>query len=528
MTNNLVKFGHGLVADAPITNDFLYGIYFASDVHKVGICTAVTNNVPTYEWYGGNVKNASMVNSVLTIELNEGNDITLDFSDVASASSTMQVFQTLQTAINGKVDKIDGKGLSTNDFTTAEKNKLTGIAAGAQVNTIETIKVNGVLSTPDASKNVNIDIPITNVKTGDKVLSLIGKDIGSTITMDYVSADKKIYLKGIAGTIISSVDATDFIKDGMVDNVTFDPVTKILTITFNTQSGKESIPVDLSGLVDTYTAGNGITITGNIISIKVDPTSESFLTVGANGLKISGVQTAINTATNSIKATIDAYTINGTKISTNPVLDGSDIDLSTGYAIATAYATPAVGDSLDVAIGKLAKGVSDASSAGVTSFNGQTGAIIIKGNSTVNGSVNFVMSGKELTGSVYGLGTAAYTPVGNYATAAQGTKADTAIQSATTAPDSYLSIIKNGTGLTLDSVLQPINTASASAKGLLEASDAKSYISTQIANINGSNLKITGYTKGTNTPLAATDTVNQALGKLEAKADAAVLYWYSF
>lgn len=34
----------------------------------------------------------------------------------------------------GKVDKVDGKGLSTNDYTTSEKNKLAGIAEGAEVN----------------------------------------------------------------------------------------------------------------------------------------------------------------------------------------------------------------------------------------------------------------------------------------------------------------------------------------------------------------------------------------------------------
>lgn len=33
-----------------------------------------------------------------------------------------------------KVDKVTGKGLSTNDYTTAEKEKLAGIEAGAQVN----------------------------------------------------------------------------------------------------------------------------------------------------------------------------------------------------------------------------------------------------------------------------------------------------------------------------------------------------------------------------------------------------------
>ena len=40
----------------------------------------------------------------------------------------------LTTAITGKVDKVTGKGLSTNDYTTDEKNKLAGIAAGAEVN----------------------------------------------------------------------------------------------------------------------------------------------------------------------------------------------------------------------------------------------------------------------------------------------------------------------------------------------------------------------------------------------------------
>lgn len=36
--------------------------------------------------------------------------------------------------ISGKVDKVSGKQLSTNDYTTTEKNKLAGIAAGAEVN----------------------------------------------------------------------------------------------------------------------------------------------------------------------------------------------------------------------------------------------------------------------------------------------------------------------------------------------------------------------------------------------------------
>ena len=43
-------------------------------------------------------------------------------------------FLTQHQDISGKVDKVTGKGLSTNDYTTTEKNKLAGIAAGAEVN----------------------------------------------------------------------------------------------------------------------------------------------------------------------------------------------------------------------------------------------------------------------------------------------------------------------------------------------------------------------------------------------------------
>lgn len=131
----------------------------------------------------------------------------------------------LKTLIGGKVDKIDGKGLSTNDYTTTEKNKLdgltnythpttsgnkhipaggssgqilrwsadgtaawgndnnttysvattsanglmskedktklNGIATNAQVNVIESIKVNGTAQTP-SNKAVNITVPTNN------------------------------------------------------------------------------------------------------------------------------------------------------------------------------------------------------------------------------------------------------------------------------------------------------------------------------------------------------------------------------
>lgn len=64
----------------------------------------------------------------------------------------------IKSALGGKVDVVSGKGLSTNDYTSAEKQKLSGIASGAQVNVIESVKVNGTKVEP-SSKAVDISVP---------------------------------------------------------------------------------------------------------------------------------------------------------------------------------------------------------------------------------------------------------------------------------------------------------------------------------------------------------------------------------
>lgn len=101
---------------------------------------------------------------------------------------------------------------------------------------------------------------------------------------------------------------------------------KYIDLTIANNNGSH-IYIPVKDLVDVYTAGNGINVSGsNVISVVIDPASEGFLTVSATGVKLAGVQNAINAA----KATIDAYTINTKAINTNPVLNGADIAL-TGY-----------------------------------------------------------------------------------------------------------------------------------------------------------------------------------------------------
>lgn len=87
--------------------------------------------------------------------------ITADMDDAieAEAEARESADTQLETELNSKVDKVTGKGLSTNDFTNALKTKLDGIEAGAEVNIIETVKVNGTALVPDANRAVNVPAP---------------------------------------------------------------------------------------------------------------------------------------------------------------------------------------------------------------------------------------------------------------------------------------------------------------------------------------------------------------------------------
>ena len=63
----------------------------------------------------------------------------------------------LTGALASKVNVEAGKGLSTNDYTNEDKEKLQGIASGAQANVIEVVKINNE-ALPISGKAVNIPI----------------------------------------------------------------------------------------------------------------------------------------------------------------------------------------------------------------------------------------------------------------------------------------------------------------------------------------------------------------------------------
>ena len=114
----------------------------------------------------------------------------------------------ITNAVANKVDKVSGKGLSTNDYTTAEKNKLSGIDTGAN----KTI-VDNVLSTtstnPVQNKVVNTAISNLNTLVGDKsVSSQISTAIASKADTGHTHTKSEVGL----GNVDNTADADKSVK----------------------------------------------------------------------------------------------------------------------------------------------------------------------------------------------------------------------------------------------------------------------------------------------------------------------------
>lgn len=185
------------------------------------------------------------------------------------------------------------------DGTTIIKNASSGalsVASGAltQYKGTNAVKVSEV--DPENNKTVSLSI-----NSNDKVLTQSNDGLFANINLTW---DKTEGLKliGKDATVIATIPATDFIKDGMLENATYDEETHKITLIFNPDSEKAPIELNLSNLVNTYEAGNGLELTGNVFSVKksTEEDSEGFLKVGTDGVKVSGIQEAINKASNKI------------------------------------------------------------------------------------------------------------------------------------------------------------------------------------------------------------------------------------
>lgn len=186
----------------------------------------------------------------------------------------------IKTLVGTKVDKVEGKGLSTNDYTSAEKTKLGGIATGAQVNVIENVVVNGTSATI-ANKTATITMEtgaIDQIKVNgvaqpieDKAVDIAVPTKTSDLTNDSNFAVDASYIhtdNNFTNTLKTKLDG---ITAGAEPNV-------IATIKVNNTAQ---------------------TVTDKTVNISV-PTNTNQLTNGANFQTDTQVQAAINSALEGI------------------------------------------------------------------------------------------------------------------------------------------------------------------------------------------------------------------------------------
>ena len=134
----------------------------------------------------------------------------------AKVGDKMELLDDTTVNLSGYVQKETGKGLSTNDYTTAEKTKLAGIADGANkyVHPTHTAAASGLYKvTVDALGHVTATTKVT--KNDITALGIPGQDTtypeATTAKAGLMSAADKSKLDGM--TIASDADVTAMLTE---------------------------------------------------------------------------------------------------------------------------------------------------------------------------------------------------------------------------------------------------------------------------------------------------------------------------
>ena len=281
------------------------------------------------------VTDAPEANKFVTSVSETNGKITVQRAAVASTGNTLLVTSTSGNGVNFDVN-IDGK--------TIVKDAESGALSVASAALTQYVGENAVtVSSADTSNNKTVSLKINS---GDKVLSQDTNGLSTTLSIAYDSSTRKLQLKGKGGNLISDIDATAFVKDGMLNDtavftasattqsITFgeketitDPVPKssntheysgltinhhYLAFEFKISSGESSSYnyeiLDATDIIDVYKNGNGLELTDHTFSVKLAQGSEGFLTIDENGIKISGVTDAIAAAAASAKTEVKKAT----------------------------------------------------------------------------------------------------------------------------------------------------------------------------------------------------------------------------
>lgn len=146
----------------------------------------------------------------------------------------------------------------------------------------------------EVTARTNADITLKNSIDGIKLV----QDSGNTLHYT---------LENVDGQSLGEINIP---KDQFLKSAEYDSTNKQLIFVFETTTGETTTNVDVSELVDTYTAGNGINITNNVISSTIELTdyytkTETDVLLGskADSTTVQTLQTAVTTLQSAQSAT---------------------------------------------------------------------------------------------------------------------------------------------------------------------------------------------------------------------------------
>lgn len=199
------------------------------------------------------------------------------------------------------------------------------------------IKVAGntISTTFGATSASTTAIPTESAITGYVTASSFKLEERTTGEGTSAKTAKYLVLRDKYNTEIASIDATDFLVDGMLDSVAYKTVeqeleggaketvtTDTLVLTWNTDAGKTAVEIDLSKYIDVYTDGggiSGISIADHVISVK---------TTGIEDGKTANVSTGFDTNGNVVGyIDVESYFEPFNEEEMNDIFDAAEADL---------------------------------------------------------------------------------------------------------------------------------------------------------------------------------------------------------
>ena len=130
----------------------------------------------------------------------------------------------------------------------------------------------------------------------------VSSQAGTVIDIPKDRSLKEVYLG-------SSEDTVDAASGDVIKKQATDP--QSMNFVYHLADGTYSLTkIDVSKFLSESEFKDGLNVNGGKVSVKIAEGSESFLTVGPEGVKLSGVQTAIDTAANGAKTYADGLIAN--------------------------------------------------------------------------------------------------------------------------------------------------------------------------------------------------------------------------